>query len=541
MGYREELDNLSQYRNAYALAISASMGSVFYGWDTGLIGGVLSLSSFQQYFGIDQLSATAQANLNGNIASVLQAGCFFGALFTGCMPGRFGRKIPLIISGLIYLIGSIIQTVSGIGSSQVVALRVLYFGRFLGGFGLGMSTALIPSYVSESTPKSIRGRCTGMIQVLNNIGMMLSFWVNYSSSLHLPFGEMQWRMPFAVQVVPGVLFILFMLPQPESPRCLVEQERYDEAARSLAYTTRSTINDKAVVAVLEEIKADLAGKQKTSVWKQFRMMGESKTMALQAFIPSLVMLFQQWTGSNAINYFSPEIFAELGITGNSTGLFATGIYGVVKVVTVTTTVVFAVERVGRKTCLLIGGLGQGFMMLWIGGYSALHPQTTMVPASYVSVVAVYLYAAFYCIGFGPNPWVVAGEVAPNHVRKAAMSLAMGMNWLFAFVISRVTPNMLEEIKYGTFLLFGMCCMLMSAWVYFCLPETKGYALEDIRFLFEKDMFVRALEDAPGGRIFLGGRRSTPVTDMRKAAGDDIVVRSSNEKLDEERVEHGQVV
>ena len=246
------------------------------------------------------------------------------------------------------------------------------------------------------------------------------------------------------------------------------------------------------------------------------MMGESRVTALRSFIPPFVMLCQQWNGANAINYFSPQIFAGLGITGTNSGLFATGIYGVVKFIAVTTTVIFAVEGMGRKMCLLIGGMGQGLLMFWIGGYSALHPESTIVPASYVSITAVYLYAVFFCIGWGPIPWVVAGEVAPNHVRSAAMSLAIGVNWLFSFTISRVTPNLLQEIKYGTFLQFGMCCMLMSTWVYFCLPETKGYALEDIRFLFERDMMVRALEDAPGGRIFLGRRKSTPVADLREA-------------------------
>ncbi|KAF8442288.1 general substrate transporter [Boletus edulis BED1] len=538
MGYRTELENLSRNRNAYVLALSATMGSIFFGWDTGLIGGVLSLPSFQQYFGVDKLSPSAQANLNGNIVSILQAGCFFGALSTGYISGRFGRKKPLIASGLIYLVGSIIQTVSGIGSSQVVALQVLYFGRFLGGFGLGMSSALIPSYVSECTPKSIRGRCTGSIQASNNLGVMLSFWVNYGSVLHVPFGQLQWRLPFAIQTIPGVFFVLFMLPQPESPRWLAEQQRYEEAARSLAYVARSSVDDEAVVAIIREIKADLAGKERTPVWMQFRMMGESRVTALRSLIPSLMMLFQQWTGTNAINYFSPQIFAGLGITGTSSGLFATGIYGIAKVVSVTIAVIFAVEKLGRKKCLLIGGLGQGFMMLWIGGYSALHPQTTIVPASYVSIVAIYLYAIFFGIGYGPVPWIVAGEVAPNHVRTAAMSLALGVNWLFSFMIARVTPNLLEGIKYGTFLLFGMCCMLMSAWVYFFLPETKGYALEDIRFLFEKDMMVRALEDVPGGRVFLRGRRSIPVAELRKAATEDstMVARSSDEKMSEEKVE-----
>ncbi|KAH7884766.1 general substrate transporter [Phlebopus sp. FC_14] len=543
MGVRKELDDLLLYRNAYALALSASMGSIFYGWDVGLIGGILSLPSFQDYFGVNHMSASAAANLNGNIVSILQAGCFFGAIFTGYFSGRFGRKLPLIVSGVIYIIGSIIQTIAGLGSSQSVGLSVLYFGRFVGGFGLGMSTALIPSYVSECTPKAIRGRCTGCIQFSNNIGIMLSFWVNYSSALHVPFGQAQWRMPFGIQIVPGLLFIIFMLPQPESPRWLVEQGRYDEAARALAFAARKSVDDEGVLLTLDEIKADLAGKEKTSILKQFRMMGESGVTALRCLTPSIVMFFQQWTGTNAINYFSPQIFAGLGITGVNAGLFATGVYGVVKVVSVGTTLLFAVEGMGRKLCLIIGGLGQGLMMLWIGGYSAVHPQTTVVPASYVSIVAVYLYAVFYCIGWGPVPWVVAGEVAPNHVRTAAMSVALSVNWLFSFTISRLTPVMLEKITYGTFLLFGFCCVIMAAWAYFFLPETKGYALEDIKFLFETDLVVRSLEDAPGGRIFLGGRRSTPVADLRRAIDEEAGGRSqaSDEKATEEQVEDARVI
>lgn len=131
-------------------------------------------------------------------------------------------------------------------------------------------------------------------------------------------------MPFGVQVVPGVLFIFFMLFQPESPRWLVEHEQYDRAAQTLAYVARTTVDDPAVLLTLDEIKADYVGKHKTSMWTQFKKMGESKTTALRCFIPSLVMFFQQWTGTNAINYFSPQIFAGLGITGTTSGLFATG-------------------------------------------------------------------------------------------------------------------------------------------------------------------------------------------------------------------------
>jgi len=325
----------------------------------------------------------------------------------------------------------------------------------------------------------------------------------------------------------------------------VEKERYDEAAAALAYVVRTSVDNTAVLITLNEIKADFTGRQQISLLTQFRLMGESRVTVLRCLIPSIVTFFQQWTGTNAVNYFSPQIFAALGISGTSSGLFATGIYGLVKVIAVGLTLAFAAESWGRKLCLFIGGLGQGLTMLWIAGFSAIHPQSTIVPASYVSIVAVYLYAVFYCIGWGPLPWVVASEVAPNHVRAAALTVAIGVNWLFSFMITRLTPVMLEKITYGTFLLFGICCMLMAAWAYFLLPETKGYALEDIKYLFEKDVIVRSLEDAPGGHVFIGDKRSMTVGEMKRAAdheheskqhdsdSTDIVLRKGDEESNDD--------
>jgi hypothetical protein len=308
-----------------------------------------------------------------------------------------------------------------------------------------------------------------------------------------------------------------MLPQPESPRWLVEQERYDEAAATLAYVVRTSVDDKAVLVTLDEIKADYIGKQRTSLLTQFRMMGESRGTLLRCVVPSIITFFQRWTGADTANYFSPQVFAAVGISGTSAGLFATGIYGLVKVIAVGLALAFAVESWGRKMCLIVGALGQGLAMLWIGVFGAVHPQITIVPASYVSIVAVYLYGVFFCLGWGPLPWIVASEIAPNHLRSLTLTFAIGVNWFLSFTISRITPLMLEAMKYGTFLLFGVCCMIMAAWAYFFLPETKGYALEDIKYLFEKDVMVRSLQDAPGGRVFLGGRRAMPVEEMRKAA------------------------
>uniref|UniRef100_A0A0W0F923 Major facilitator superfamily (MFS) profile domain-containing protein n=1 Tax=Moniliophthora roreri TaxID=221103 RepID=A0A0W0F923_MONRR len=324
MWMRGQIEEVQRYRHAYTLALSAGMGSIFFGWDIGLIGGVLALPSFQEYFGIDKKLPGERASVNGNIVSVLQAGCFFGALAMSYFSAQHGRKKCLLASGVIYLVGSIIQSMAGMGSTQATGLRVLYLGRFIGGVGVGMVSALVPSYVSESTPKVIRGRCTSMIQLANNIGIMLSFWVNYSAAKDMAPSEMQWRMPFIVQMIPGVLFLFSMVFQPESPRWLVEHGRPDEAAQTLAYIAQVSPEDESVQVTLDEIKAEFAGKKALSLWQQFLGMGESWPIVHRCFVPPLVMFFQQWTGTNAINYFSPQIFAGLGVDGTNAELFATG-------------------------------------------------------------------------------------------------------------------------------------------------------------------------------------------------------------------------
>ncbi|KAJ7451602.1 general substrate transporter [Mycena latifolia] len=538
MSFKSELEDLSRYRNAYFLALSVAMGSVFFGYDIGLIGGVLSLGSFQRYFGLDQMDAREKAALNGNIVAILQVGCLFGALCVGSFSSGYGRKPCLIASGVIFVIGSSMQIVVGLGTTRETALSLLYAGRFLGGIGVGMVTALVPSYVSECTPRAIRGRCTGMIQLANNIGIMLAFWVNYIASKSIVSGEKQWRVPFAIQIVPGLLFLLLIPFQPESPRYMVEHEQYDRAAQTLAFLARTTPDDNEILATIGEIKADFMGRVDLSIFQQIMRMRESRGVALRCFIPPLVMFFQQWTGTNAINYFSPQIFASLGIEGTTADLFATGIYGVVKVLSVCLLLAFAIEGIGRKKCLIIGGLGQGIMMLWIGAYSGFHSSTapdTPPPLRYVSIVAIYLYAALFSMGWGPIPWVVAGEVAPNHLRTAVMSIATGVAWLFSLTISKLTPILLNTLKHWTFLLFGFCCFIMAFWAWLCLPETAGLQLEEIGPLFEEDVILRALQDAPGGRIFIGNRRARPIGKLATIRVEDLreaVERDLDAELDD---------
>ncbi|CCO31714.1 putative quinate permease AltName: Full=Quinate transporter [Rhizoctonia solani AG-1 IB] len=313
------IDGVRENKNAYIMAAWAAMGGMYFGWDSGLIGGILSEKAFEVAFGLDKVDSTELASLKGNIVSVLQA-----------------------------------------------------------------------AYISECAPREIRGRLTGMYQLMNVTGVMLSFWTNYGlqTNAKSELDHWTWRAAFIIQMVPGVVMTIGMVTQPESPRYLVQRGRIEDAARSLGRLRGRPADDPAVRGVLSEIIADFEGRAHLNLWQQCKASFKDATTFYRVFISIILMFFQQWTGTNAINIYSPQIFASLGITGTSSGLFATGIYGVVKVFCTSLALMFALEQAGRKMSLIAGGLIQAFSMYYIGIYQAVHTSGTVVPASYAAITFV---------------------------------------------------------------------------------------------------------------------------------------------------------
>ncbi|KAF8606475.1 general substrate transporter [Ceratobasidium sp. AG-I] len=497
-GAREIIAGVRENQHAYIMAACASMGGMYFGWDSGLIGGILSETAFQTAFGLDKVeSASALASLKGNIVSVLQAGCFFGAASSLYFPDRIGRRNSLLLATFIFFIGSIIQSTTLLGNqTQKRGLDQLYVGRAIGGFGVGLSSSVIPTYISECAPREIRGRLAGMYQFMNVMGVMLSFWTNYGlqSNIQPVTSHWVWRAAFIIQMLPGVIMTAGMITQPESPRYLVQRGNIEAAAHSLGRLRGRPADDPAVRGVLSEIMADFEGKHQLNLWQQTKGAFVDSTTFYRVFIALILMFFQQWTGTNSINIYAPQIFSSLGITGTSSGLFATGIYGVVKVVCTGLGLMFAMEQAGRKISLIVGGLIQAFSMYYIGIFQAVHSTPDVVAGSYVAIVFVYIFVVGYSFGWGSVPWAVMAECAPNHLRSLAMALGLMTNWLFNFVIAKITPTLLASIGFGTFLLFGSFSIVMVIWTIFFLPETKGISLEHIHEIFEEPLIKRSLAD-----------------------------------------------
>lgn len=302
----------------YWLAAVASCGGLLFGWDTGLIGGVLTTKSFQNDFGLaGKENEQALADLKGNIVSSLQAGCFLGALFGMVLPNKIGRKTTILIAGSIFLIGSIIQTVCRLGSQSAgSALGQLYAGRVIGGIGVGLTSAVVPSYIAESVPARIRGRCTSMYQLLNVTGVALSFWVNYGLSVsgRDPLDRAIWQIPFALQCLPGAMLMVGMFFQPESPRFLAEFRNDPQAAAlALARVHRKSPSSPEIQLIIAEMQEEMIKTRQLQketgtegFFGQFKaaFCTNKKTTYRAVVVPCVAMIVQQLSGTNSINYVS---------------------------------------------------------------------------------------------------------------------------------------------------------------------------------------------------------------------------------------------
>lgn len=249
---------------------------------------------------------------------------------------------------------------------------------------------------------------------------MFSYFVNYGMALNMQgsLSDLKWRVPFALQMCPGAILLAGIIFQNESPRWLVEKNRHSDAQTALAKVRGKPEDDPSVLQELNEIIEDFQGHEQLPLLGQLKAVGESKRVFYQASFAVILMVWQQLTGTNSINYYSPQIFQSIGLQGTNAGLFATGIYGVVKVVVTALGLMLATEQIGRKWSLISGAIGQAFAMYYIGINSAAHPPSIygLDGNGIFSIICVYLFVVFYSFGWGPTPFILSSECSPNHGR-----------------------------------------------------------------------------------------------------------------------------
>lgn len=375
------------------------------------MGSVLALSSFKKDFGLpvgeSGFASKENAHVSSNVVSLLTAGAFFGAIFSAFLNDRIGRRYSLMIFALIFLVGAALQ----VGAHHEIGL--IYGGRVIAGFGIGGMSSITPVFVSENCPPKTRGRVAGLFQEFLVIGSTFAYWLDYGVALRIEPSTKQWRVPVAVQLIPGGLMLIGLFFLNESPRWLMKQGRYEDAVRSLAYIRNEPQDSESVQKEIAEIKTSIEEEMAMTqgvTWKEC-LQKSNRNRFLIAFV---LMFWQQFSGTNSIGYYAPQIFQTIGLSATNSSLFATGVYGTVKVVATGVFLLVGIDRWGRKLSLIGGAAWMASMMFIIGAVLATHPPdpdaTSVSPASIAMVVMIYLYVIGYSASWGPTPWVYLSEV-----------------------------------------------------------------------------------------------------------------------------------
>ncbi|CEJ58873.1 hypothetical protein PMG11_07519 [Penicillium brasilianum] len=479
----------------YLLAAVASCTSCMIGYDSAFIGTTLALDSFKSEFHFDTMSTATKNLISANIVSCYQAGAFFGAFFAYPIGHFWGRRMGLMSAAIIFVLGAGIM----LGANGSRGLGLIYAGRVLAGLGVGAGSNLTPIYISELSPPAIRGRLVGVYELGWQVGGLVGFWINYGVSETLAPSHKQWLIPFAVQLIPAGLLLIGGAFIRESPRWLFSCGRREEAIKNLCWIRQLPEDD---IYMIEEIGAiDQALEEQRSTigvgfWKPFQAAGTNKRVMWRLFLGSMLFFWQNGSGINAINYYSPTVFKSIGVTGTNTSLLTTGIFGVVKTVVTFVWLLYLIDRVGRRNLLLIGAVG-GSICLWIvGAYikiaePAKHPKTSMDGGGIAAMFFFYLWTVFYTPTWNGTPWVLNSEMFDTNMRSLAQACAAASNWLWNFLISRFTPQMFTAMGYGVYFFFASLMILSVFFVFFLIPETKGIPLESMDRLFEIKPIWRA--------------------------------------------------
>jgi sugar porter (SP) family MFS transporter len=438
----------------------AALGGLLFGYDTGVISGAI-LFITKQF----SLSATMEEIV---VSSVL-VGAIAGATLGGALTGRLGRRIMIILAGIIF-------TTSALGTAQAPTVGWLIAARVVSGIGIGIASFISPMYIAELVPAKVRGSLVAVNMLAITSGIAVAYLVDYAFS-----SSGGWRYMFGLATIPSIALIIGMWRLPDSPRWLISKSKVEEARQILRRAR--TVSD-----VSPEI---------TDIQNSMKKQGAGGVGGL--FQPSLRMpmivglglaVFQQLTGINTVIYYAPTIFKFAGISATGPAILAgAGLTMVMWLFHVLA--IFLLDRVGRRPLLLVGVAGQIIGLTILG--AAFEFQQLASFKSYVAIGGLVIYVACFAFGLGPIFWLLISEIYPLKNRGAAMSAVTVTNWALNLVVAVTFLTLVGVLGHaGTFWLYGV--IAIGAWIFFyrLVPETKGKTLEQIEEHWRSGKSPRAL-------------------------------------------------
>jgi sugar porter (SP) family MFS transporter len=430
---------------ALSAAVTA-LGGLLFGYDTGVVSGALlflqkdfgGLSSFQEEL----------------VTSLLLVGAVAGALLAGRVADLIGRRLTVLITAAIFVVGVLL-------AAFTPTYPVLLVARIIIGLAVGSASMVVPLYIGEVVPPRVRGGLVSLNQLAITSGILVSYLIDYGLS-----GTGNWRLMFGLAAIPAVLLFTGMLFQKESPHWLIRQDRIDEA-RDVLKRVRDSDD------IEDEINDVLQVSRKQAGTRELL----SPRVRPLLFVGVMLAVFQQITGINTVIYYAPSLLQGAGF-GNSGALLANVVNGAVNV-GMTIVAVWLLDRVGRRPLLLSGTTGMAVGMA-ITACSFLGGEHLHGALAVVAVLGLLIYTGSFAIGLGPVFWLLIAEIYPLRIRGAAMSVATMANWGANFVVTISFLTLLNAIDgVGVFFLFGFLTLVALAYFWRKVPETKGRSLQEI--------------------------------------------------------------
>ncbi|KAK5132214.1 hypothetical protein LTR08_009274 [Meristemomyces frigidus] len=467
----------------------AAIGSFLFGYDLGVIAEVVASDSFKQLF----LQHNADTR-SGTVVALFTAGCFVGA-FLASYSDPLGRRGTILMACCIFVVGGIIQTAG-------VVIAMLYVGRLIAGVGVGFLTMIIPIYQAELAHRKIRGKITSLQQLFNAFGQIFATWIGYGCYMTWAGtgDSREWRIPLGCQIIPALFLGALIFLFPESPRWLCDHDRAEEGLKTLAKLhAHGDVNDAYVIAEYELIQAQIAqehSQKKCGYLDLFRGWPNLRrtilVMAIQASC--------QMTGVSAIQYFSPQIYAQIGISTSESLLFqaVTAIFAFCG----TAVCILTIDSIGRRPLEIYGCVFLSITFIINATIIKVFPATApSTGAHWAFVVLTWLFVFVFFWTSGPLSWSIPAELFGTAMRLKGVSWGAMTSFAFNTMIGQVTPIAISAIGWQYYIVFIICNLANAIFFWAFLPETKGLNLEDMDELFrDHPTFVPGSDWKPSSHI-----------------------------------------
>ncbi|KAK7543854.1 sugar transporter STL1 [Phyllosticta citricarpa] len=466
-----------------AIGTIAGLDFLLFGYDQGVMGGLLTLGSFIKVFPEMEVKGTAaeqdhRATIQGIAVASYNLGCFVGAVACIWIGNMLGRRWTIFVGSAIMIVGAALQ-----GSAFSLAHFIV--GRIITGLGNGLNTSTVPTWQSETSKSHRRGQLVMIEGALITGGICLSYWLDFGFSYLEP-SSISWRFPILFQIVFALIIVVFILPLPESPRWLILKGRDEEAIQVLCALNEREPEDVYIANEFAAIKDTVMEMAQGSFRDLFTMTQDRHFH--RTVLAYVNQMFQQISGINLITYYAANIYENyVGLSPFISRILAA--CNGTEYFLASWIPVFIIEKVGRRSLMLFGAVGMSLSMAVLAIANSINEGKTAAErntaAGIVAALFLFVFNSFFAVGWLGMTWLYPAEIVPLRIRAPANALSTSANWIFNFMVVMITPVAFSSIGYQTYIIFAVINAAIVPVTYFFFPETAYRSLEEMDTIFHK--------------------------------------------------------